>query len=508
MTTGPNIEIGDYVIVKKIGKGSFSSVFECYHKTTKVSYAIKVIYTKNLNEKVLENLLNEIDVLIKIDHPNIIKLYDTFKTEKNTFLILEYCSEGDLYNYMKTNGKLSESESKRFFIQITQALYFLWMNNLIHRDIKPHNILLTSSGILKVADFGFVKYLENTTMMDTLCGSPLYMAPEILKYQKYNAKIDLWSMGVVLFEMLTNRPPFVADNIIHLIKVIETTTLKIPDDIILSKNCIDLLKSLLVPDPDLRISFEDFFTHKFFDRFRFEGEEEEPPQNIQNNNITNSIINEYIPQYKNNIEKYVETEDTQDNDDNYVFVKKNDSIFEIILSVKLYVESIYRCTSEVEFFGSQKEASLDIKDALCIYIKVLKLYEHAIYVCNNTISKYMESTDILQISLKLLKNKYEYILQKSEKIYEKMKGSNKYNNLTNADKLIYYKALNMTKEATTAEILDNNLKAIYLYIWSIRLFESLTNDEKPLDEYDSKIVSDFITSIKKRINFIQNTAKR
>ena len=181
-----NYIIGNYKILKKIGKGSFSNVFKA-HKLNDENefYAIKIISLKNLSDKIIDNVKKEINIMLKINHENIIKLHETIVTQKYIYLIMDFCDGGDLYKFIKKNGKLTEEESKKYFLEISKGLYFLYSNNLIHRDLKPHNILITSNNILKICDFGFVKESNENMLYDTLCGSPIYMAPEILKYKKF-----------------------------------------------------------------------------------------------------------------------------------------------------------------------------------------------------------------------------------------------------------------------------------------------------------------------------------
>jgi serine/threonine-protein kinase ULK2 len=187
----------------------------------------------------------------------------TQKTDKHIYLMLEYCEGGDLQKHIKAHGRLTEAAAQVFMTHLAAGLKFLWDRNLIHRDLKPQNLLLTARGmpyvpppvqyigsggsnlndrsgsvagipttataaapqqpppqlLLKIADFGFARHLATATMAETLCGSPLYMAPEILQGRKYDAKADLWSVGTILFEMIIGRPPFGGANHLDLLKV-------------------------------------------------------------------------------------------------------------------------------------------------------------------------------------------------------------------------------------------------------------------------------------------------
>ncbi|KAI8334631.1 kinase-like domain-containing protein [Chlamydoabsidia padenii] len=200
---------------------------------------------------------------------------------------MDYCTMGDLSQYIKrirsakaTRGPLGglpENTVRHFLQQLASALRFLRSQNLVHRDIKPQNLLLVSPRqhqlaelpTLQVADFGFARFLPNASLADTLCGSPLYMGPEILSYKKYDAKTDLWSVGAVLYEMMTGRPPFRAQNHLELLKkiqenndVIQFADEKVPDiPSMMGDDLKDLVRKLLKKDPVERIPFEEFFVH-------------------------------------------------------------------------------------------------------------------------------------------------------------------------------------------------------------------------------------------------------
>lgn len=272
--------IGDYVVTSKLGSGSFAVVYKGYHKVTKVPVAIKAMSLHKLNSKLLANLEMEIAIMRQIDHPNIVKLYEIKKTEKHMYLMLEYCAGGDLQQYMRRQQKsvgLSASQEKRmdmlpepvaqhFLRELAKGMKCLWQHNLIHRDLKPQNLLLvedSATSVLKIADFGFARHLATTSLAETLCGSPLYMAPEILKFQKYDAKADLWSVGTILYEMVVGKPPYGGSNHVQLLANIERHDLRFPTQIVISGPCKQLLLGLLHRRPVTRMGFDEFFHHEY-----------------------------------------------------------------------------------------------------------------------------------------------------------------------------------------------------------------------------------------------------
>ncbi|RHY45057.1 hypothetical protein DYB30_012793, partial [Aphanomyces astaci] len=261
----------DYVVTARIGSGSFAIVYKGYHKVTNVPVAVKAINKTKLNPKLLENLESEISIMRQINHPNIVKLYDIKKTDKHIYLMLEYCDGGDLQHFIKKqpNGVVTEATARHFLRELADGLHVLWSLNLIHRDLKPQNLLLTepsATSSLKIADFGFARHLESTSLAETLCGSPLYMAPEILQFQKYDNKADLWSVGTILYEMVVGRPPFNGANQVQLLHNIQRDNVRFPKDLPVGHDAVALMEGLLVRDPKRRISFDQFFHAPFLDR--------------------------------------------------------------------------------------------------------------------------------------------------------------------------------------------------------------------------------------------------
>ncbi|XP_075671069.1 serine/threonine-protein kinase ATG1a isoform X2 [Castanea sativa] len=261
--------VGDYILGPRIGSGSFAVVWKSKHRHSGVEVAVKEIDKKQLSPKVSENLLKEISILSTIDHPNIIRLFEAIETKDRIYLVLEYCDGGDLAAYINKHGKVSEAIARHFMRQLAAGLQVLQEKHLIHRDLKPQNLLLTTGEVtplLKIGDFGFARSLTPQGLADTLCGSPLYMAPEIIRNQKYDAKADLWSVGAILFQLVTGKPPFDGNSQLQLFQNILTSTeLQFPQGALeeLHPDCVDLCRSLLRQDPVQRLTFTEFFNHNF-----------------------------------------------------------------------------------------------------------------------------------------------------------------------------------------------------------------------------------------------------
>jgi len=290
-------EVQNYVIYKKrIGKGAFSTVYKGYNKINKLQVAIKEITLDTLN-KHKKMFKRETDIMMKLKHPNIITLYDTIIDEntENVYLIMDYYSRGDFSNFLRKRP-LKEKYAVKYLKQLSEGLKYLLSNNIIHRDLKPQNILITGVGDIKITDFGFARYFDNDLLIQTICGSPLYMAPEIMKSQKYDYKSDLWSVGIIFYEMLVGNTPFKSKNIYELIRKIENEEVKVPSKFKLSINCQNLLYSLLKKDPEERISWEEFFDHTLLRDVDF---------NERENNLMEISNLDYFPSLPSNENKFI-----------------------------------------------------------------------------------------------------------------------------------------------------------------------------------------------------------
>lgn len=262
-------DIKDMSIHSSVKKENTLLECDCDLETVQWVAIKKMHLTKVKSRKVLEN---EIEVMQNLNNPYIVNLIDVvYETDadQTIFIILELCGGGDLKNYIG-NRRLKEKYARLFFHQIAQGLQYLHSKSITHRDLKPQNILLnTGKKSLKIADFGFAKIIGSESLAETMCGSPMYMAPEVIKGKPYTNKADLWSVGIMMYEALTGFHPFQGANSMYdLIEKIECYSkrnqLKFPSGINLSWYARDLLKRLLRADPIERIEWKEFFAHKFF----------------------------------------------------------------------------------------------------------------------------------------------------------------------------------------------------------------------------------------------------
>lgn len=269
-------------IKKMLGEGSFSKVYLAINKK-KERFAIKVIRLVNLDITRLDKFRRELEISLDLDHKNIVKCYEIYESANGWYIVNEYCNCGTFINIIKKfkNSTTTKDDLKgkeilaHFYLtQLRDAIHYLHSKGIVHRDLKPANILIskskeTNEETLKLADFGFARYFDfsdekiNDDMTATLCGSPTYMAPEMILKGHYNIKADLWSFGVIMYELLYGRNPYNSPKSCrHLQLRMLNEPILFPE--IYSEKCSDLMKKLLKVETTERIEWEDFFNHEWF----------------------------------------------------------------------------------------------------------------------------------------------------------------------------------------------------------------------------------------------------
>jgi len=279
-------QIGEFHIIQyNIARGAFAYIHKGKHIYTHKIVAIKEIKVDNVNY-LKEHVKRELDIHRQLNNDNIVKIYDIIidNNENSIYMIMEYCEYGDLQKF-QNKKPFQEKYIQCYMFQLRDALKYLYDNKIIHRDLKPQNILLTDPLKIKITDFGLARTINNIPnipdipknniyfedvmeqdLFSTYCGSPIYMSPELLNKKNYNTKSDLWSVGVILYELITGYPPFIAKNIKQLINKVNTENinLDIIDKKLISNECFNLLCGLLTQDKNARLNWNGFFNHIWF----------------------------------------------------------------------------------------------------------------------------------------------------------------------------------------------------------------------------------------------------
>ncbi|KAL7855431.1 hypothetical protein AOLI_G00190350 [Acnodon oligacanthus] len=265
--------VGNYRLLKTIGKGNFAKVKLARHVLTGREVAVKIIDKTQLNPTSLQKLFREVRIMKILNHPNIVKLFEVIETEKTLYLVMEYASGGEVFDYLVAHGRMKEKEARAKFRQIVSAVQYCHQKKIVHRDLKAENLLLDADMNIKIADFGFSNEFTEGNKLDTFCGSPPYAAPELFQGKKYDGpEVDVWSLGVILYTLVSGSLPFDGQNLKELRERVLRGKYRIP--FYMSTDCENLLKRLLVLNPIKRGSLEQVMK----DRWMNVGHEEEELQ--------------------------------------------------------------------------------------------------------------------------------------------------------------------------------------------------------------------------------------
>ena len=367
----PNIT--DFNIIKEIGNGSFGKVFLASHKKTKAKYAIKAIDKLNMENKLEKTSFNrEVEIMYKLDHPNIVKLYSHFEDSQYCYLLMQYIPNGCAYDLLPKNGKKPNFELIASIIRdIIRAIYYLhnMVPIIVHRDIKPENILLDENYNAYLIDFGWSNYIINGRRRNSICGTPLYIPPEMLNDLGHDERADIWCIGILLVELTTGSTPF-KGNDEYTVKVnISELNISWPNNI--DPDIKDLCSKILVANPNQRPDIEYIYENKFFKKYlKAENLEKKliKPKKLKNNvfvvnkdipneNITDS--NNKINNNSSSIKKNIKSETYSKNYN----IKINYSNEKSNTDTRSYISKIINTRENNKSFNS-KEKNIEIKKQL------------------------------------------------------------------------------------------------------------------------------------------------
>uniref|UniRef100_A0A668UL38 non-specific serine/threonine protein kinase n=1 Tax=Oreochromis aureus TaxID=47969 RepID=A0A668UL38_OREAU len=281
--TDESPHVGNYRLLKTIGKGNFAKVKLARHIPTGREVAIKIIDKTQLNPSSLQKLYREVRIMKILNHPNIVKLFEVIETEKTLYLVMEYASGGEVFDYLVAHGRMKEKEARAKFRQIVSAVQYCHQKHIVHRDLKAENLLLDADMNIKIADFGFSNEFTVGGKLDTFCGSPPYAAPELFQGKKYDGpEVDVWSLGVILYTLVSGSLPFDGQNLKELRERVLRGKYRIP--FYMSTDCENLLKRFLVLNPGKRGTLEQIMKDRWINSSSDEDEMKpfiEPELNIR-----------------------------------------------------------------------------------------------------------------------------------------------------------------------------------------------------------------------------------
>jgi serine/threonine protein kinase len=256
---GDGMQVNGYVVHDQLGKGAFGSVFKVSQNEEgdeKGFFAMKILNKSSMGDREqIRRLQREINAMAAFNHPSIVRMHDFFQDSESCYMILDLCSGGDLSHYLARLGAIPEYQAAHIFYQLADAVRFAHLCGVAHRDIKPQNILITTFPYVKLSDFGLCGILTEARMR-TFCGSPCYAAPECLQCIEYDGKAaDVWSLGVILFDLVTGQHPWDISNTSRMIKQIQGARYVIPATV--SDACRELIKGCLRLKPEERLTCDD-----------------------------------------------------------------------------------------------------------------------------------------------------------------------------------------------------------------------------------------------------------
>eukprot|EP00092_Neocalanus_flemingeri_P097980 GFUD01124927.1.p1 GENE.GFUD01124927.1~~GFUD01124927.1.p1 ORF type:complete len:980 (-),score=158.40 GFUD01124927.1:484-3423(-) len=256
------LRVGLYDLERTLGKGNFAIVKLGVHKLTKTKVAVKIVNKCELDDENLGKISREIEIMRHLSHKNIIQIYQVMESDSFMYIITEFAANGEIFDWLVSNKKMSENQAAKTFSQILNAVNYCHLKNVVHRDLKAENLLLDQDGNIKLADFGFSNYFTPGCPLSTWCGSPPYAAPELFEGKQYDGpKADIWSLGVILYVLVSGSLPFDGQTLQDLRSRVVSCQYRIP--FFLSQECEHLIRGLLVMDPSRRLSLEQISRHKW-----------------------------------------------------------------------------------------------------------------------------------------------------------------------------------------------------------------------------------------------------
>lgn len=270
-----DVTVDDFDILKVLGKGSYGKVQLVKHKGSNQIYAMKSISKRLLGEhELVSRIITERDVLLKINHPFLVSARFAFQTETKIFLVLDYVQGGELFSRLREERKFAEERARFYIAELAHAIGYLHSMGICHRDLKPENILFDKDGYVKLTDFGLVKeQMTKEATTSTFCGTPEYLAPEMVSGNAYDNNVDWWALGTLSYEMLYGVPPFYDVNTNAMYRSILRDEVAFPEDA--SPDAIDFITKLLDKNPQTRLGsgpndYKDVISHRFFESINWD----------------------------------------------------------------------------------------------------------------------------------------------------------------------------------------------------------------------------------------------
>lgn len=483
--------VGLYKLKEKIGKGTFGTVYLGRHMPSKNKVAIKMISRKHLSPEQQVRLDQEILCQRSVASPHIVKLIDFQKTENNIYLVLEYCAGGDLAVFLQEHGPVEEPLAQRWMKQLAESFKILRSKNIIHRDLKLQNILMTENSVqaqLKLADFGMSRFLEDTLAQSWL-GTPLYMAPEVFRgLEGYDSKADVWSLGIVFYQILTGNSPFLAKRREE-IPFAQKHLRPLPQG--LSSLCEELVKKMLAYEPKERISFEEFFEDLFI-------REEEPELPV-------------LPHREDCLSEDFVLLETEESAEDFVFVAQEARAEINLVEVSQVVEGHIEMAVCVAKLAQKLKTHHDLVGGYSIYVKACSVLKDTLKYIEDLVEKHrLDEPGLLEQHAKIRHMLFQY-LEQAEALSKEVEGkfaaqdatrlSLPYSKEGLANSLICQYAFKICKEAAYDEYIKTYESCKEKYQEAVVLLEYLCKN-KNYHSPDWQAIETFRTETHRRLDTV------
>lgn len=256
--------LASFRVIRKIGQGRYSKVYMANLKSKNINMALKVLPKNKEIAKIIHQIREEIKIQSHLNHRNILRLYDYFRDERKIYLVLEYAPKGSVLEFQKRFSNFSESITSKIIKQTADGLKYIHSKHIVHRDLKPENLLVDENNDIKISDFGCAVFTSNI-VPGTLYGTLDYFSPEMIESKMYDERIDIWSLGVIMFELLVGKTPFDDPSVNNIYRKIKAVDYSIPSKVSTSAN--DLITNILIYDPEKRYSLTDILSHPWIFKY-------------------------------------------------------------------------------------------------------------------------------------------------------------------------------------------------------------------------------------------------
>jgi len=264
----PKMQLSDFEMVRTLGCGSFGRVKYAKYKSDGKYYAVKFMKKHEIIKlKQVDHINGERTLMAQVAYPYIVSMIGSFKDDRYVFIVMEVITGGEMFTHLRKSRKFSDEVSKFYGLQVASAFAFIHSKNIIHRDLKPENLLFTVDGYTKLTDFGFAKVVEPGARTYTLCGTPEYIAPEVLLNKGHGKPVDWWTLGILIYEMIVGQPPFCDEDPMGIYQKILAGKIYFPK--YFDRNAKALVKKLVTADlskryGNLKAGSDDILKHKWF----------------------------------------------------------------------------------------------------------------------------------------------------------------------------------------------------------------------------------------------------